>query len=189
LSIAKSWLRSPRKGKIPRVKALGMLLTRNQGYRIRDGFVEIIGGYKLKIIGCNRMYDSYENREARLVYRDGKMFLMITKKMPKPEPIKPVDVIGVDIDEKKIVLANHVLIEEFETPIERALHFRLLAENLKRKHSSTRYSAWIRRRGILKRVRSFYKNLETLLWIGLGRSPRRLLRLLKATALLLPWRI
>ena len=51
LSIAESWLRSPRKGKIPRVKALGMLLTRNQGYRIRDGFVEIVGGCRLKIVG------------------------------------------------------------------------------------------------------------------------------------------
>ncbi len=51
MSIAKSWLRGPRKGRIPKVKTLGMLLTRNQGYRIRGGFVEIVGGCRLKIVG------------------------------------------------------------------------------------------------------------------------------------------
>jgi len=162
LAIAKSWLKNPRKGRIPRVKTLRMWLTHKQSYRIRNGFVEIIGGYKLKIIGWDKRYDSYENREARLAYRDGKMLLMITKRIPKPETIKPVDVIGVDVNEKKIVLANHLLIKEFDTPIEKALHFRLLAEKLQRKYSSTRYIAWLRRRGIIERVRSFCRKSRNI---------------------------
>jgi len=88
---------------------------------------------------------------------------MITKRIPRPETIKPVDVIGVDINERKVVLASHLLIKEFETPIEKALHFRILAENLKRKYSSTRYSAWIRRRGVLERVRSFYRKARNVI--------------------------
>ena len=162
LAIAKSWLRNSRRGRVPRVKTLRMWLTYKQSYRIRDGFVEIIGGYKLRIIGWNKRYDSHENREARLVYRDGKMFLMITKNIPKPETIKPIDVIGVDINEKKIVVANHVLVKDFETPVEKALHFRLLAERLQRKYSLTRYQAWMRRRGVLNRVKSFYRKSRNI---------------------------
>jgi hypothetical protein len=39
--------------------------------------VEIIGGIKLRIIGLNRRYDQYENGEARLVHREGKIMLWI----------------------------------------------------------------------------------------------------------------
>jgi len=48
-----------------------MLLHPGSGYRIEDGYVEIIGGIRMKIIGLNRRYDDYENRKARLVYREG----------------------------------------------------------------------------------------------------------------------
>ncbi|MEM4027491.1 MAG: transposase, partial [Desulfurococcus sp.] len=75
--IVKSWLKNPRRGRIPRVKTLRMWLAHGYGYRIRNGFAEIIGGYRLRIIGWDKRYDQYESREARLVYRNGKMFLMI----------------------------------------------------------------------------------------------------------------
>jgi hypothetical protein len=49
-----------------------MLLHQGTGYRVKEGYVEIIGGVKLKIIGWDRRYDGYENGEARLVHRDDK---------------------------------------------------------------------------------------------------------------------
>jgi hypothetical protein len=52
-----------------------MLLHHGSGYRVKEGYVEIIGGIKLKIIGWDGRYDCYENGEARLVYRDNKMIL------------------------------------------------------------------------------------------------------------------
>jgi len=52
-----------------------MLLHPGSGYRIRDGYVEIVGGIRMKIIGWDRRYDQYGNREARLVYRGGEMIL------------------------------------------------------------------------------------------------------------------
>ncbi len=70
LANAKGWRNNPRRGR-PRVKGLSMLLHPGSGYRIRDGYVEIIGGIRLKILGWDRRYDQYENREARLVYRNG----------------------------------------------------------------------------------------------------------------------
>jgi hypothetical protein len=80
---AKAWRNNPKKGRRPRVKKLSMLLHQGSGYRIKEGYVEIIGGIRLKIIGWDRRYDEYENGEARLVYRGGEMILWISKSILK----------------------------------------------------------------------------------------------------------
>jgi hypothetical protein len=48
-----------------------MLLHLRSGYRIEESYVEIIRGIRLKIIGWDKRYDEYKNREARLVHRGG----------------------------------------------------------------------------------------------------------------------
>jgi putative transposase len=125
--------------------------------------VEIIGGVKLKIIGWDRRYDGYENGEARLVYRDDKMMLWISKKIPKPEPYQPRDVIAVDINERKIVYGDHVINKERDTKIDEAHRWKLLAEDLQKKYSSPRYPAWRRRKGILNRIRSYHRKARNIL--------------------------
>ena len=127
-----------------------MLLHQGSGYRIKDGYVEIIGGIRMKIIGWDRRYDQYENGEARLVYRDGKMMLWISKKVPKPKPYKPRDTIAVDINER-------------DTKIGEAHRWKKLAEDLQKKYSSPRYPAWRRRRGILNRIRSYHRKSRNIL--------------------------
>jgi hypothetical protein len=89
LANARAWRNNPKKGKRPRVKKLSMLLHQGSSYRIEDGYVEIIGGIRLKIIGWDRRYDEHENREARLVYLGGEMVLWISKRIPRPEQYKP----------------------------------------------------------------------------------------------------
>jgi transposase len=103
LANAKAWIRNPKRGRKPRVKKLSMLLHPGSGYRVKEGYVEIIGGIKLSIIGWDKRYDGYENGEARLVYRGDRMILWISEKIPKPQPHQPRDVIAVDINEKKMV--------------------------------------------------------------------------------------
>ena len=131
-----------------------MLLHPGQSYWIRDGYVEIIGGIKLKIIGWDRRYDQYENGEARLVYRGDKMILWISKKIPRSKPYKPRDAIAVDINERKILYGDDEINKERDTEIGEAHRWKKLAENLQKKYSSARYPAWRRRRGILNRIRS-----------------------------------
>ena len=109
LANAKAWRNNPRRERRPRVKKLSMLLHPGSGYRVKEGYVEIIGGIRLRIIGWDRRYDGYENGEARLVYRDGRMILWISKKMSKLKPYQPRDVIAVDANERKIVYGNHVI--------------------------------------------------------------------------------
>jgi len=163
LAIAKSWLRNPRRGRLPRVRSLRMWLTHGAGYRIRDGYVEIIGGIKLKIIGWDRRYDQYESREARLVYKDRELYLMVSKKVPKPPKYNPRGALAVDINEKHIAVGNSEFEARLETAVERALHYRMLAENLQRKYSSVRYPAWLRRRGIRERIGYFHEKAKNII--------------------------
>jgi IS605 OrfB family transposase len=151
------------KGKKPRVRKLSMLLHQGSGYRIEEGYVEIIGGVKLMIIGWDRRYDGYENGEARLVYRDGKMMLWISKKAPKLQPYKPRDAIAVDINERKIVYGDDKINKERDTKIDEAHRWKKLAENLQKRYSSPRYPAWRRRRGILNRIRSYHRKSRNIL--------------------------
>jgi len=162
LAIAKSYLGNGANGRIPRVKSLRMWLTYGAGYRIRNGYVEIIGGYRLRIIGWDRRYDNYEDREARLVYRGNKMFLMVTKRIPKPKDVVPRWILAVDVNERYIYCGNRFFIDRIGTAIDRAIRYRKLAENLQRKYSSARYNAWIRRRGILNRIRYFYRKARNI---------------------------
>jgi transposase len=106
LGNARAWRRNPYRGRRPKVKKLSMLLHQGSGYKVEDGYVEIIGGIKLRIIGWDRRYYQYENREARLVYREERMILRISKRIPRPKQYKPRDVIAIDINERKIVYGD-----------------------------------------------------------------------------------
>jgi putative transposase len=116
-----------------------------------------LGGYRLRIVGWDRRYDQYPSGEARLMYKEGKFFLMIFKRVPRPSKYAPKGVVAVDVNEKEIVFGNGTIEERRETAIERALHYKKLAEKLQQKYSSARYNAWRRRKGILRRIRHFHR--------------------------------
>jgi IS605 OrfB family transposase len=179
LANANAWRNNPKKGRKPRVRKLSMLLHPGSGYRVKDGYVEIIGGIRMKIIDWDRRYDGYENGEARLVYGEGKMMLWISKKVPKPEPYQPRDVIAVDINERKIVYGDHVINKESDTEIDEAHRWKKLAENLQKKYSSTRYPAWRRRKGILNRIRSYHRKARNILEDWARKTSLRIVELAK----------
>ena len=135
LANAKAWRNNPHRGRRPKVKKLSMLLHQGSGYRVEDGYVEIIGGIRLKIIGWDRRYDQYENREARLVYREGRMILWISKRILRPKQYKPRDVIAIDINERKIVYGDDEINKDIDTAIDRAYKWKVLAESLQRRYS------------------------------------------------------
>jgi putative transposase len=162
LANANAWRNNPRKGRRPRVKKLSMLLHPGSGYRVKEGYVEIIGRIRLKIIGWDRRYEGYENGEVRLVYGDDKMMLWISKKIPKPQPYQPRDVIAVDVKERKIVYGDDKINKERDTKIDEAHRWKKLVKNLQKRYSSPRYPAW-RRRGILNRIRSYHRKARDIL--------------------------
>jgi IS605 OrfB family transposase len=124
--------------------------------------VELLGGYKLTATSWDKRYDSYPNGAARLVYnkREDKFTLHIFKHVPKPPKYKPKGVLAVDINEKHIDIGNSSGQKRVETPIDKALHYVGLAEDLREKYhykNSKGYLAWRRRDGIYKRIMYFEK--------------------------------
>jgi IS605 OrfB family transposase len=144
---------------------------------LKYGYVEIIGGIRLKIIGWDRRYDEYENREARLVYREGKMILWISKRIPRPKQYKPRDAIAVDINERKIVYGDDKINKDIGTAVDRAYRWKILAENLQRKYSSPRYPAWRRRKAIHNRIRSYHRKARNILEDWARKAPLKMVRL------------
>jgi len=163
IAIAKSWLKNPRKGNKPTVKSLRMWLTHELGYRVKGDHVELAGGYRLRIIGYDRRYDNLPNREARLVFRDGRFDLYVTKRVPRPAKYAPKGVLAVDVNERQVVVGNSRVEQRIETPVERALHCRRLAERLQGKYSSPKYSAWLRRSGVRRRIRHFHRKARNII--------------------------
>ena len=90
--------------------------------------MEILGGFRLKIIGWDRRYDQYDNKEARLVFRDGEFVLCISKRIPRPDKHVPKGVLALDINERQVVAGNSEIEYRLETAIEKALHCKRLGE-------------------------------------------------------------
>jgi len=61
------------------------------------------------------------------------MYLYIAVEVPKPTPIEPMGVIAVDINERYVYYGNSQWVKKVETPVEKAMRLRELAEGLKRK--------------------------------------------------------
>jgi putative transposase len=167
MAIAKSWLSNSNRGRVPRAKTPRLWLTHRYSYRVRDGYVEVLGGYKLRIVGWDMRYDGYPSGDARLLFKDGKFILGISKRVPKPAKYVARGVLAVDVNEKHIAVGNSQHECRFETAVEKALHYKRLAEELQKKYSSPKYSAWLRRRGILNRVRHFHRKARNIVedWV------------------------
>lgn len=162
IAIAKSWLSNPNRGRVPTAKAPRTWLMHRCSYRVRGNYVELLDGLKMRIIGWDRRYDSYPSGDARLILKDGKFVLEISKRVPRAAKYNPRGVLAVDINEKHIAVGNSVFEYRFETAIGKALRYRCLAESLQKKYSSTRYMAWLRRRGIRKRIRYFHRKARSI---------------------------
>jgi len=162
IAIAKSWLGNPNRGRVPGAKTPRLWLTHGYSYRVRDGYVEILGGFRLRIIGWDMRYDNYPNGDAILLFKDGKFILGISKRVPKPVKYVARGILAVDINERQIVIGNGKIEYRFETAVRRALHYKQLAENLQKRYSSPKYNAWLRRRGIVERRRYFHRKARNI---------------------------
>jgi transposase len=79
------------------------------------------------------------------------------------QAIQPRDVKAIDINERKIVYGDDRINKEIDMAIDKAYRWRLLAERLQRRYSSSRYPAWRRRGGILNRIRSYHRKVRNIL--------------------------
>jgi putative transposase len=132
IAIAKSWLSNSSRGRIPRAKTSRLWLTHRQSYRVRDGYVEIIGGYRLRIIGWDKRYDNNPSGDTKPLIKDSKFILEVSKRMPKLAKYVARGVLAVDVNEKHIIARNSRFEYRFETVVEKALHYKQIAEELQK---------------------------------------------------------
>jgi putative transposase len=177
IAIAKSWLNNPNRGNMPRAKALRVWLTHKYSYRVNGNYVELLGGYRLEIVGWDMRYDNYPNGDARLLFKDGKLVLEVSKHMPRPRRYPPRGVLAVDVNEKYIVVGNSLFEYRVKTPIEKVMHYKQLAERLQRKYSSPRYNAWLRRRGVKKRISYFHAKARRIIEDWVKKTSHRIITL------------
>jgi IS605 OrfB family transposase len=178
-AIARSWLSNSNRGRVPRAKTPRLWLTHRYSYRIKNGYVEILGGYKLRIVGWDRRYDDHPSGDAVLLFKDGKFILGISKRVPKPAKYVARGVLAVDVNEKHIAVGNSRFEYRFETAVEKALHYKRLAEELQKKYSTPKYSAWLRRRGILNRVRYSHKKARNIVEDWVKKTSHKIVSLAK----------
>jgi len=105
LAVVKSYVAKGASGKIPVVKTLHMWLRRD-AYRVRGGYLYVTGGYMARIVGMEERYREGERKEAKLVYRNGDMYLYIAVEVPRPTPIEPGGVVAVDVNERYVYYGN-----------------------------------------------------------------------------------
>jgi len=173
LAIVKSYMANGARGRTPVAKTLHMWLRRDV-YRVKDGQLYITGGYKAKIIGMEERFKEGKWKEARLVYRNGDMYLYIAVEIPRPTPPTPRGVVAVDVNERYVYYGNALWIRKVETPVEKVVRLRKLAEELMRKYSAPRYTSWNRRRGIRERISRIYKKSRNVVEDWAKRTAKRI---------------
>jgi len=179
IAITKSWLNNSNRGRIPRARTPRLWLTHKYSYRVRDGYVEVLGGYKLRIVGWDRRYDNYPSGDAKLILKDDKFILEISKRVPKPAKYIARGVLAIDINEKHIVIGNSLFELRLETVVEKTLHYKQLTEELQKKYSSPKYNTWIRRRGVRDRIRYFPRKTRNIVEDWTKKTSYRLVSMAK----------
>jgi len=173
LAIVKAYLANGARGKTPVVRRLHMWLRRD-AYRVRDSYLYVTGGYMARIVGMEVRYREGVWREAKLVYRNGDMYLYIAVEVPKPTPIEPKGVIAVDVNERYVYYGNAQWIRKVETPVEKVVWLRELAERLAKKRSTTRHPPWRKGKELQARIRHHYKKARDVVEDWAKRTAKRI---------------
>jgi len=173
LAVVKSYLAKGARGNTPVVKKLHMWLRRD-AYRVRDGYLYVTGGYMARIVGMEERYREGERKEAKLVYRNGDMYLYIAVEVPRPTLVEPRGIIAVDVNERYVYYGNSLWVKKVETPVEKVVWLRELAERLAKKRSTTHHPPWRKGKELQARIRHHYKKARDVVEDWAKRTAKRI---------------
>ena len=173
LAVVKSYLAKGARGNTPVVKKLHMWLRRD-AYRVRDGYLYVTGGYMARIVGVEVRYREGERKEAKLVYRNGDMYLYIAVEVPRQTPIEPGGVVAVDVNERYVYYGNSLWVKKVETPVEKVVWLRELAERLVKRRSTTHHPPWRKGKELQARIRHYYKKARDVVEDWAKRTAKRI---------------
>jgi len=173
LAVVKSYAAKGARGKTPVVKKLHMWLRRD-AYSVRDGYLHITAAYRAKIIGMEEKYKEGKWKEAALVYHGNDLNLYIAVEIPRPTPPTPKGIIAVDVNERYVYYGNSQWVKKVETPVERAVRMRELAERLAKKRSTTHHPPWRKGKELQTRIRHYYKRARNVVEDWAKRTAKRI---------------
>jgi len=173
LAIVKSYIANGARGKTPVVKLSHMRLHKS-AFRMRDGHIYITSRFRAKVVALERRYEKGEWREVALVYRGGDMYLYIAVEIPRPTPVEPRGMVAVDINERYVYYGNAQWIRKVETPVEKVVRLRELAERLAKKRSTTHHPPWRKGKELRARIWHYYKKARNIVEDWAKRTAKRI---------------
>jgi len=90
------------------------------------------------LVACVKLFNiKKERKKAKLVHHGGDIYLYTAVEIPRPTPVESKSVIAVDVSEQYVYYGNAQWIGKMETPMEKAVRLRKLAERLAERRSTT----------------------------------------------------
>jgi len=167
ISVAKSWLRNPRKGRLPILKSKVVWLTPNKSYKVdlKQMKVRITDVGELKIIGWHRRLFEYlsrgfEIKEARLKLTNKGVFLYVSLKGTVQIPDKTAKAIAVDMNMREVVAGDGQKEIRLKTRIDDTERIHKQIQRTQKKYGEGK--AWLRREGILNRIKSWFERIRNI---------------------------
>ena len=149
--IARGWLKNPKRGRRPVIHGLWMVLTPKQSYTFKSrdevSILTLNGRRTYKLCYVERWHGRYEGwkpKEARLVFKDGKLWLKVVVEHEVPL-IEPEGTLGIDVNYTNITMSDGTRLEL--DAFKRAHGLKIEAERIQKKHRrSWRYIKAVRSR-------------------------------------------
>jgi len=167
ISVAKSWLRNPKRGRIPVLRSKVVWLTPNQSYwlDLKQMTVRITDIGEIKIIGWHRrlfeyLSKGYQIKEARLKLTGKGVFLYVSLKGTVQIPDKTTKAIAVDMNMREVVAGDGQKEIRLKTRIDDTERIHKQIQRTQKKYGEGK--AWLRRRGILNRIRSWFVRIRNI---------------------------
>ena len=165
ISIARSWLKNPRRGRMPILKTKVVWLTPNQSYRLEwdNRQIWISGIGRIPIIGWHRRTDEYlksrwQIKEARLKQVENGYVVWVYLKKQMSLPDRTTKAIAVDMNMREVVFGTEDKQKRILTRIEDTERIHKHIQRLQRKYNKT----WRRRKGVLNRIKRLYTRIRNI---------------------------
>ena len=161
--IARGWLKNPKRGKRPFIHGLWMVLTPGQSYtfKARDevNILTLDGRRTYKLCYVERWHGRYEGwkpKEARLVLKDGRLWLKVVVKHEVPL-MKPGGTLGVDVNYTNITMSDGTRLEL--NAFKRVYGLKIEAERIQKRHRRS----WRYVRAVRNRIRALGRRARNII--------------------------
>ena len=165
IAIAKSWLKNPRRGRIPVLKTKVVWLTPRLTYKLdwKNKQIWTSGIGNISITGWHRKTEEYLNngwqvKEARLKQTENGYTVWVYLKKQIEIPDVSTRAVAVDMNMREVVFGTQNEQKRISARIKDTERIHRHIQQLQRKYNKT----WKRRKGVLHRIRKLYGRIRNI---------------------------